>query len=78
MLKALKTLNTRALSVIIGSQHALADLIAVPGYQRIEVDNQLTSDVFIAVPESLAVAPLRNLLITPCAIVRRTVPLSCI
>jgi len=34
----------------------------VPGYQRIEVDNQLTSDVFIAVPESLAVASLRNLL----------------
>ena len=44
------------------ARHALADLIAVPGYQRIEVDNQLTSDVFIAVPESLAVASLRNLL----------------
>ena len=44
------------------ARHALADLIAVPGYQRIEVVNELTDEVYVAVPESLAVASLRNLL----------------
>ncbi len=44
------------------ARHALADLIAVPGYQRIEVVNELTEEVYVAVPESLAVASLRNLL----------------
>lgn len=44
------------------ARHALADLIAVPGNERIEVNNQLSEDVLIAVPESLAVASLRNLL----------------
>ena len=44
------------------ARHALADLIAVPGYQRIEVVNELTEEVCVAVPESLAVASLRNLL----------------
>lgn len=44
------------------ARHALADLIAVPGYQRIDVVNELTDEVYVAVPESLAVASLRNLL----------------
>ena len=44
------------------ARYALADLIALPGYQRIEVVNELTDDVYVAVPESLAVASLRNLL----------------
>lgn len=44
------------------ARHALADLIAVPGYQRIEVINELEDEVLVAVPESLAVASLRNLL----------------
>lgn len=44
------------------ARHALADLIAVPGYQRIDVANELTAEVYVAVPESLAVASLRNLL----------------
>lgn len=44
------------------ARHALDDLIAVPGYQRIEVVNELTAEVYVAVPESLAVASLRNLL----------------
>ncbi|HKM36799.1 MAG TPA: ATP-binding protein [Thiopseudomonas sp.] len=44
------------------ARDALADLIAVPGYQRIEVVNELTDEVYVAVPESLAVASLRNLL----------------
>ncbi|NLC99656.1 MAG: sensor histidine kinase [Gammaproteobacteria bacterium] len=44
------------------ARDALADLIAVPGYQRIEVVNELTSEVAVAVPASLAVASLRNLL----------------
>ena len=44
------------------ARHALDDLIAVPGYQRIEVVNELTEEVYVAVPESLAVASLRNLL----------------
>ena len=44
------------------ARYALADLIAVPGNERIEVQSELSEDVFIAVPESLAVATLRNLL----------------
>jgi two-component system, OmpR family, sensor histidine kinase QseC len=44
------------------ARDALSDLIAVPGYQRIEVVNELTQDVHVAVPASLAVASLRNLL----------------
>lgn len=44
------------------ARHALDDLIAVPGYQRIDVVNELTAEVYVAVPESLAVASLRNLL----------------
>ena len=44
------------------ARHALADLIAVPGSQRIEVFNELTAEIYVAVPESLAVASLRNLL----------------
>ena len=44
------------------ARHALADLIAVPGYQRIEVISELVDDVLVAVPGSLAVASLRNLL----------------
>lgn len=44
------------------ARDALADLIAVPGYQRIEVVNDLTREVAVAVPASLAVASLRNLL----------------
>lgn len=44
------------------ARHALADLIAVPGYQRIEVVSELMDDVLVAVPGSLAVASLRNLL----------------
>ena len=44
------------------ARHALDDLIAVPGYQRIEVLNELTAEVYVAIPESLAVASLRNLL----------------
>src|SRR5699024_5441452 len=44
------------------ARHALADLIAVPGYQRIEVVSELTEDVLVAVPGSLAVASLRNLM----------------
>ncbi len=44
------------------ARDALADLIAAPGYQRIEVVNELTSEVAVAVPASLAVASLRNLL----------------
>lgn len=44
------------------ARDALADLIAVPGYQRIEVVNELVEDLYVAVPASLAVASLRNLL----------------
>lgn len=44
------------------ARHALADLIGVPGYQRIDVVNELTAEVYVAVPESLALASLRNLL----------------
>lgn len=44
------------------ARDALSDLIAVPGYQRIEVVNELIQDVYVAVPASLAVASLRNLL----------------
>lgn len=44
------------------ARYALADLIAVPGSERIEVQSELSADVFIALPESLAVAALRNLL----------------
>ena len=44
------------------ARYALADLIAVPGNERIEVQSELAEDIFIAVPESLAVAALRNLL----------------
>lgn len=34
----------------------------MPGYQRIDVVNELRAEVYVAVPESLAVASLRNLL----------------
>lgn len=44
------------------ARHALADLIAVPGYQRIAVVSEITDDVLVAVPGSLAVASLRNLM----------------
>ena len=44
------------------ARYALADLIAVPGSECIEVQSELLADVFIALPESLAVAALRNLL----------------
>ena len=44
------------------ARYALADLIGVPGNERIEVHSELTEDVYIALPESLAVAVLRNLL----------------
>ena len=44
------------------ARHALADLIGVPGNERIEVHSELSEDVYIALPESLAVAVLRNLL----------------
>ena len=44
------------------ARHALADLIGVPGNERIEVHSGLSEDVHIALPESLAVAVLRNLL----------------
>lgn len=44
------------------ARHALDDLIAVPGYHRIDVVNELTAEVYVAIPESLAVASLRNLL----------------
>lgn len=44
------------------ARYALADLIAVPGSERIEVQSELPADIFIALPESLAVAALRNLL----------------
>lgn len=44
------------------ARYALDDLIAVPGHERIEVHNGLVEDVEIALPESLAVVVLRNLL----------------
>ena len=44
------------------ARYALADLIGVPGNERIEVQSELAEDVLIALPESLAVAALRNLL----------------